>query len=255
MTSFLLFTLYAPLSSWGEITVGEDRGSWDRPSRSAVLGLLAAALGIIRDDQSAHDELDRTYGFGVRLDAGGAVLFDYHTVQSAAEIDIRRTFGQRRPVSRKQVLSVAEHHTVVSRRELRQEALSTAVIWSLRADPRWPLAAIKGALERPQFVLYAGRKANPLALPLAPQLVDATTLAEAFAARPPDPPGVDLAVLKQRGGDWGKEVAYDPLPPGIVSGLRMLRRESRRDAQAQRARWQFSERPVTIGILPDELAP
>ena len=30
MTGFLLFTLYAPLASWGEIAVGETRGSWDR---------------------------------------------------------------------------------------------------------------------------------------------------------------------------------------------------------------------------------
>jgi len=58
MTAFLLASLYAPMASWGEITVGERRTSWDRPSRSAILGLVAAALGIEREDQDGHDALD-----------------------------------------------------------------------------------------------------------------------------------------------------------------------------------------------------
>ena len=72
MTEFLLLTLYAPLASWGDIAVGEVRGSWDRPSRSAVLGLVAAALGVDRADQAAHDALDVGYGVAVRQDAAGA---------------------------------------------------------------------------------------------------------------------------------------------------------------------------------------
>ena len=51
---FLLFTLYAPMGSFGEIAVGERRMSWARPGRSAVLGLVAAAQGIERTDEAAH---------------------------------------------------------------------------------------------------------------------------------------------------------------------------------------------------------
>ncbi|HEV2643569.1 MAG TPA: CRISPR-associated protein Cas5, partial [Candidatus Elarobacter sp.] len=78
MTDFLLFTLYAPLSSWGDIAVGEMRGTWDRPSRSAVLGLVAAALGLLRDDQAAQEALDGGFGVATRLDASGAPSADYH---------------------------------------------------------------------------------------------------------------------------------------------------------------------------------
>ena len=47
MTDYLLLRLYGPLASWGEIAVGESRHSAVQPSRSALLGLLGAALGIV----------------------------------------------------------------------------------------------------------------------------------------------------------------------------------------------------------------
>ena len=56
---FLVFTLYSPLGSFGEIAVGERRMSWARPGRSAVLGLVAAALGYERTEEAAHQELGR----------------------------------------------------------------------------------------------------------------------------------------------------------------------------------------------------
>jgi CRISPR system Cascade subunit CasD len=251
VTEFLLFAVYAPLASWGEITVGENRSAWDRPGRSAILGLIAAALGITRREQNAHDALDRSFGLAVRLDAAGSVLVDYQTVQSAAESEIRKAFGRRRPATRKQLLSVAERETLVSRRELREDALSTAALWTT-GSPAWSLEAIKGALMRPRYTLYAGRKANVLGLPLAPQIVAVATLAEAFGLRPPGGPGLDAVRLLQRGHRWGREVAHDPLPPGVAAGLRDVRRETRRDAVPHRGRWQFSDRLVSIGLLPED---
>ena len=128
MTDFLLFTLYAPLASWGDIAVGGARNSWDRPSRSAVLGLLAAALGIPREKQERHAALDIGYGLAVRLDAGGTSLQDFHTVQTAAEPEIRKMFGRKRPASRRALLSVEFRQTILSRRELREDALATACV-------------------------------------------------------------------------------------------------------------------------------
>ena len=250
-TGFLIFTLYAPLASWGEIAVGEDRGSWDRPSRSAVLGLLAAALGITRQDHDGHDALDSGYGLAVRLDAGGTSLIDYHTAQTAAESEIKKAFGKQRPSTRRAFLSVDERQTILSRRELREDSLSTAAVWACEGA-RWPLDALKRALERPFFTLYAGRKANVFGLPLAPAIVEAETLSEAFFQRRPAPNGIDLSPLKPRRQSWGREVAHDPLPQGVVSGLKKVRTETRRDSSPQRERWQFGERAVAIGLLPEE---
>jgi CRISPR system Cascade subunit CasD len=40
----------APLASFGAIAVGQCRPSWDRPAKSAALGLVAGALGLDRSD-------------------------------------------------------------------------------------------------------------------------------------------------------------------------------------------------------------
>ena len=53
MADFLVFQLYGALASWGDIAVGEYRPSQGHPSKSAITGLLAAALGIEREDDAA----------------------------------------------------------------------------------------------------------------------------------------------------------------------------------------------------------
>lgn len=248
MTPFLLFTVYAPLASWGAIAVGEVRSSWDRPSRSAVLGLIAAALGIRRDDQAAHDALDEQYGVAVRLDVAGSPLTDFHTAQTVAASIVKKL----RPATRAALLEAGPRETVLSRRGYRQDALATVAVWA-RAGARWPLPELAAAMQRPKFVLYAGRKANALGLPLAPSIVSAATLADALARREPLPGGVIDGALVSAGGAVA-EVAHDPCD-GFESGLAHLRCEVRRDAHADRARWQFREREVEIGLFRPPAAP
>lgn len=247
MTEFLLFTIYAPLSSWGEIAVGETRGSWDRPSRSAVLGLVAAALGITRDDQPGHDALDAGYGVAVRLDAAGTPLSDYHTAQTVAASAVKR----RRPATRAQLLDAGERETILSRRVYRQDALATVALWA-RPDARWPLLDLAAALRRPAFVLYAGRKANALGVPLAPSIVSAESLAAALGQRPAVLPGLSSRALGVSMD--ASEVAHDPCD-GFPSGMVAFRRDVRRDRAAHRVRWQFAERTVEVSHIPGAAAP
>lgn len=248
MTDFLLLTLYAPLASWGDIAVGEFRGSWDRPSRSAVLGLVAAALGLERENQDAHDALDRGYGLAVRADAPGTPLVDYHTAQTVDAATVKR----RRPATRAELLAGRDRQTILSRRTYRQDALATAALWVRDgAKARWTLDAVANALSRPRFVLYAGRKANVFGLPLDPRVESAPTLAEALSRRPAIPralPALDAEPWRAA-TPTEVEVSHDPCE-GFASGLRPLRRDVRRDAGAHRMRWQFAERVVEVGVMP-----
>lgn len=251
MTAFLLFTIYAPIASWGEIAVGESRGSWDRPSRSAILGMVGAALGVDRDDQEAHDALNVGYGFAVRLDAPGRPLVDYHTAQTVAASAIKK----HKPRTRAAMLDCADRDTMLSRRAYRLDAVATVCLWSGQAA-RWGLVDIAAALTRPAYTLYAGRKANVLALPLLPRVREASTLNDAFSAHVAIPE--ELRDLRRRlfrkGMDQAtSEISHDPCV-GFESGLRQLRREVRRDTDAQRSRWQFAERAVDVGVprLTDE---
>ena len=69
MTDYLLFRLYGAMAAWGDIAVGEQRPSTPHPSKSALLGLLAAALGIRRHEDERHQALADGYGFAVRMAA------------------------------------------------------------------------------------------------------------------------------------------------------------------------------------------
>lgn len=245
MTSFLLITLYAPLAAWGDITVGERRTSWDRPSRSAVLGLVAAGLGLTRADQAGHDALDTGYGVAVRVDVPGRLMIDYHTAQSLPQSEVKRA----RPATRRDVIRHGEQHhrleTILSTREYRVDAAYTVAIWA-RDGARWPLQALCDALKAPHFVPYAGRKANVLAWPMQPIIIEGKTLADAFSERVALDGGPLLSALRPPVGP--RSVSCDD-DFAIDRGLSAERIERRRDAQAQRTRWQFAERRVITGLV------
>ena len=198
MRELLLFTLYAPIAAMGEIAVGERRVGAALPARSALLGLIAAALGMERRHEAAHAALDRGYGLAVRIEAEGSLLQDYHTAQVPPA-----KHGKRWPTRRAELAEPALK-TILSLREYRADARQTIAVWS-KHDPPHSLPAIAEALRRPRFTLYFGRKACPLGLPPAPRIVVAATLADAFARFDEDTPDAErdlrqrLALLPCRG--------------------------------------------------------
>src|SRR5262245_59936868 len=90
MKPYLLFRLAAPLAAFGTVAVGERRPTWDRPSKSQALGLIAAALGIERADEPRLATLAAGLGFAVRIDAAGGLAIDCHTAQAPKEASLRR---------------------------------------------------------------------------------------------------------------------------------------------------------------------
>jgi CRISPR system Cascade subunit CasD len=114
MPSFLIFTLAAPMASFGGVAVGERRDSWERPSVSALLGLLAAALGVDRSDEATHTALALSYRFAIRIEQPGDPFADYHTAQVASQRKGRRF------ATRANELAVDDLETILSRREYRR---------------------------------------------------------------------------------------------------------------------------------------
>ena len=80
----LLLRLAAPLQAWGADSKFETRKTGREPTKSGVIGLLAAALGLRRDEREA---LLRLTGlrFGVRVEREGQLLVDYHTAKTQDE--------------------------------------------------------------------------------------------------------------------------------------------------------------------------
>jgi|HubBroStandDraft_3_1064219.scaffolds.fasta_scaffold45098_2 CRISPR system Cascade subunit CasD len=180
MRSFLLFRLYGPLASWGEIAVGEVRPSALQPTRSALLGLLGAALGLRRDDEAALADLGRSLHFAVLVERVGVPIMDYHTTQVMPPQRGRTT------LTRSDQLRERRHAlaTILSRRDYRCDALYDVAAWHEEAEPAYPLPRLAAALDRPAFSLYLGRKSCPLALPVGPRIVESESALSALKGRP-----------------------------------------------------------------------
>ena len=162
----LLFRLYGPMASWGEIAVGENRHTANYPSKSALLGLVGAALGIERDDEERQQQLQQGYTLAVEVLSAGQLLRDYHTAQVPDSVG-KFVYRTRRD---ELILGKERLGTILSSREYRSDALALIAIRALQNAP-YSLEAIQDKLLRPVFHLYLGRKSCPLAAPLDPQLL------------------------------------------------------------------------------------
>ncbi len=230
MPEYLVFTLAAALGSMGELAGHERRGSLLWPGRSAVLGLVAAALGIRRDESARLAALDR-WSVSVSVLSAGVPLRDYHTVQTVP------TAAARRPDSRPAALRTAGRrvNTTITLRDYRVAACYGV---ALRGgdEPE----AVAAALERPSFALYLGRKACPLAAPLAPRRVEAA--------------GPRQALAEVRLPPW---IEADPARPALIAtdpdaAGPEARVEIRHDRATDRQRWHFAPRRVAILTEPSE---
>lgn len=256
MTDYLVFQLYGSLAAWGEIAVGETRHSAFAPAKSAVLGLLAAALGLRRPDttgdeakhqdwETRHIALADGYGMAVKLTLPGSPITDYHT----AEVPKGTGFATRRDeiieVMRQKRSGTQFKGTILSRRDYRQDAFAALALWAREGAP-YPLEHLRDKLLEPEFVLYLGRKSCPPALPLAPRLVPAETVEDALAG---------CAFSNAAAGLWQDEQAAGWLAERLGGGPAILlwdadaetritaeQTVSRRDTPSSRRRWQFAMR-------------
>nr|WP_152890781.1 type I-E CRISPR-associated protein Cas5/CasD [Streptomyces adustus] len=74
--------LAGPLQSWGASSRFTRRTTESAPTKSGVIGLLAAAAGIERSDDNALAPL-AAMRFGVRIDQPGTRIRDFHTAHHA----------------------------------------------------------------------------------------------------------------------------------------------------------------------------
>ncbi len=240
MREFLVFQLFGPLASWGEEAVGDVRPSAARPTRSALLGLIGAALGIERGDDAGQADIAASMRFAVAVVANGVPLIDYHTIQT------RQPRRGRSFASRAEQLGALRHDltTLLSERHYRCDARYRVVAWQPEGSRRWGLEAVESALLAPRFPLYLGRKSCPPALPLAPRRVVAETLLAALEAAPDPATG-----LCAPGGN-GEPVWLFWEEERELAGVAPLRITAPRDEPRSRRPWTFERRPEHAAVLP-----
>lgn len=235
MTEYLIFQLHAPLTSWGTQAVGQERPSEDHPGRSALLGLLAAALGIRREDEAAQKALRDACRFGIKQIHAGLALRDFHTVQTPPENKKARHRFTRRDELREDKLG-----TILSFRSYYQDSLHLVAACS--NGEQYPLTRLQQALREPVFPLYLGRKSCPPAMPLHPQILPALDMKTALDDYELMEDARQLHRLAQH---HRRRVRYF-WEEGINSGLKHHYRVPRYDQPLHRQRWQFGPRDEFI---------
>ncbi|MFF5566410.1 type I-E CRISPR-associated protein Cas5/CasD [Streptomyces sp. NPDC012623] len=204
----LLVRLAGPLQSWGLAGRFAHRDTHSRPTKSGVIGLCAAALGLDREEPLGELAEVR---YGVRADRPGVRVRDYHTVgggtfplrprdlltdhQRAAKataavaeppdvfgrVDLAAWYGSPKyvtadPASGALVSKEARRHALITERWYLSDA---AFLVGLEHEDSALLERVAYALEHPKRLLWLGRKACPPTGDLALGIVPGT-LRDAF---------------------------------------------------------------------------
>jgi CRISPR system Cascade subunit CasD len=183
----LLLRLAGVLSSYGTDTAFTRRDTQPHPTRSALIGMFAAAAG--RPRHQALDPLDlpgnpryTDLSLTIRADTPGTPHTDFHTTGGARSRheQLRTSKGGRRQEGKT---------THVSRRHYLADACFTVAV----QGPAALIAYLAHTLEHPVFAPYLGRRAcvldEPLVLtpPLADPLAHLLQHAPLTLPVPPDP--------------------------------------------------------------------
>ncbi|WP_329127526.1 type I-E CRISPR-associated protein Cas5/CasD [Streptomyces sp. NBC_01465] len=155
-TSVLLLRLSAPLQAWGDRSTFNRRETRPEPTKSGVVGLLAAAAG-----RSRHAALDDLAGLalGIRIDQPGSILRDYHTVGDyrgqpllSAAVTAK---GVQKPTS-------PAKRTHITHRFYLQDAIFLAAV----EGPHELITTLEHAVRHPAFPLALGRRSCAPTQPL-----------------------------------------------------------------------------------------
>jgi CRISPR system Cascade subunit CasD len=227
--NWLVILIAAPLASFGEEPGNARRGSSDRPTRSALLGLAGAALGIERADAERQRALFVSLLTATRTLSPGGPVTDFHTFQSLPE-SAGRVATRADALARR-----TELETSITRRDYRSDGCWQAAY--VASDTTVvSLQDLQKAFLRPHFALWAGRKSCPLAHPLAPTIVEAEDAETAFRSH------ARTLGLNERSAT---SVAIDSR---LATSARFnnARRHRRQDEPGDRVRWHFAARDEII---------
>ena len=133
----LLLRLVGTMQSWGTTSRFDQRDTGKEPSKSGVVGLLAAAMGIDRENWVDVEPLTHL-SMGIRHDRPGMPKRDYQTAQHIISADRSKI-----------------HETAVTTRDYLADA---AFLVGLVGEDRILLERIHAALLNPVWPLFLGRK-------------------------------------------------------------------------------------------------
>ena len=171
----LFLRLEGPLQSWGGRTIGRFRRTESVPTKSGVLGLLGAALGLSRQQLNARLEELNQLTMSVRVDRAGHIEEDYQTV--GAKVGVLAANGVI-----KETAGTGEVEAIISPREF---LIDASFLVLLQGDSRL-IEKLSAALQVPQWPLFLGRKRCVPGVPVFAGVTSNVSLSAAILSDGPD---------------------------------------------------------------------
>lgn len=222
----LVLRLAGPMQSWGSRSQFNRRETDDRPTKSGVIGLLAAAAGRRRSD-SIEDLVELR--LGVRVDQPGSLRMDYHTVS-----DLRggALLSAATDAKGEQKSTGPKKFTHVTRRFYIEDAVFVVVV----EGPEGLLTGLEQAVRRPAFPLALGRRSCVPTQPLIVPHEEATLWAGAVADVVRAVPWQASAHWQRRlrGSAWLAYTVDDPDGQDLVSDVPVSFEPLRREMRSRR---------------------
>jgi len=150
--------LDAPLQSWGYQSKFDRRTTLSYPTRSGILGMLCAAMGVERDDAASLEQL-AVLEMQVVVFQQQSRLTDFHTVGGGWDKKVSPGNVVRKAGDKP---SVNTGTTVVTQREYLESARFGVVL----VGTQEPLQRLADSLQNPQWGVWLGRKACVPASPI-----------------------------------------------------------------------------------------
>ncbi|EKD25936.1 MAG: hypothetical protein ACD_79C01434G0005 [uncultured bacterium] len=138
----LLLRLIGPMQSWGTTSRFDQRDTGKEPSKSGVLGLISAAMGIDRENWEGLMPVTK-FKMGIRHDRPGVLKKDYQTAGCSDSDEIIKADG------------TLSKDGVVSDRFYLADA---AFLVGLEGEEQYLLEKIHAKLSNPTWTLGLGRK-------------------------------------------------------------------------------------------------
>lgn len=161
------------MESWGSVAVGTLRPTQKHPTKSSIVGIVSASLGLERTDKRILS-LFTDFEYAVISSGLESEMSDYSTVETS-ESENGEYMSTLPPRSLE--LSRKKRNTMLVNKRYICNGFFTVLMVPTR-DSEFSLDRIKDALERPYFVPYLGRKSCPLSFPMNPTVEEYVHLRE-----------------------------------------------------------------------------
>lgn len=168
----LFLRLEGPLQSWGERSRWSIRDTTAEPTKSGIIGLIACALGYQKDAQIRP--LSQKTRLGIRVDAPGTHIVDYHTIGGGYGYPTLLT-AQGKPKK-----SSGRPHTEISERAYLCDASFLAALQLRDVKDTALITAMAAAIQNPVWPIFLGRKACVPSRPVYAGMDQHSSLLEAL---------------------------------------------------------------------------